>query len=288
MSSVTRSLLNPEHVMRNLTVFLSLLVAFAILSLSESVGQLFGLEKPVSAWGILALGIVLALANIFLISRFSKTVPLKWGKAVAYLTLLSVAGWAFARARTAYVSMPPYLIESISVKTTVNDKEGTSAHLETRAQLKILRDNVVDIVWGGLGSTGVTRNVTVSAITGNFTSTAVQQAGDWQLHLKFSKPPKKGEQVAFVFAFDGVNSEPEPHTYMVHSVTWPTQNLGITLIVPRERPCRTAEAYSEDAITMEAGKHEERPPLLYGDNTELQWTIADPQEGRKYIVICRQ
>jgi hypothetical protein len=272
--------------MRSLTTLLSLLVIFAVVALSGAAGRLFGFEEQVSAWGILALAIILALANVFFINRVGNTVLVKWGGVIAYLTF--IVGIGFFSVYKAYTSTPPYLIESLAIKTTVHDSKGTSGHIETRAQLKILKGDVKNILWGGLGSTGVIRNVTVTALDGDFTSEVTQEAGEWQLNLILPETPQRGQRLAFIFRFDVINSEPEDETYMVHSVTWPTQNLGITLIVPQERPCKAGEAYSEDAIIMKAEKREEHPPLLYKDNTELQWTKADPQEGRSYIVICHQ
>jgi len=272
--------------MRSLTILLSLLVIFAIVSLSGAVGRLFGFEDQVSAWGILALAIILALANIIFINRAGSTLLIKWGGVLAYLTF--VGGIGFFTAYKAYTSTPPYLIESTTIKTIVHDIKGTSGHIEARTQLKILNGNVKNIVWGSLGATGVIKNVTVSALNGEFTSEVTQEAGEWQLNLIFTKSPQRGQHVAFVYGFDVVDSEPEDKTYMVHNVTWPTQNLGITLVVPQERPCKTVEAYSEDAIVMKVDKREEHSPLLYKDNTELQWSKAAPQEGRTYIVMCHQ
>jgi hypothetical protein len=273
-------------IFRYLAIFLSLLVVFAILSLSGTVGRLFGLEDKASAWAILVLGIFLALANAIFITRIGKRPLVRWGGAAAYFIVVCIIGGYSARA--AYVSTPGYLIESISIKTVGTDLEGKSGHFETRVQLKILKSDIHNIFWGGLGSTGVIKNVTVSRLSGDFGSSTTEEAGQWQLHLLFSKPPKRGDRVDFAFGFDILGTEPDDKVYVVHRVLWPTRNLGITIDVPKERPCKTAEAYSGDAIIQGAERREESPPLLSGNNTELQWAKTDLQEGRRYIVICHQ
>jgi hypothetical protein len=272
--------------MRYLAISLSLLVIFAILSLSGTVGRLFGLEDRIGAWAILVPGVLLALASAFFISRVAKTALLRWGGVVFYLIVVCIVGWFSAR--TAYFSTPEYLIQSLSIKTVGTDLEGKSLHSETRVQLKILKSDIHNIFWGGPSSTGVIRNVSVSRLSGDFDSSTTNEAGQWQFHLHFSNPPKRGDRVDFTFGFDILGTEPDDKTYVVHRVLWPTQNLGITIDVPKERPCKSGEAYSADAIIQGVEKREESSPLLSGDNSELQWTRSDPQEGRRYIVICHQ
>jgi hypothetical protein len=272
---------------RYLAIFLTVLVIFAVLSLSGTVGRLFGLEDRLAAWVMLLLGILLALANAIFITRITKRSLARWGGASAYLILVCVIG-ALA-GRSAYVSTPSYIIEGISTKAVGLDIESKSAHFETRAQLKILRSDLHDILWGGLGGTGELRNVTVTRLLGDYGISKTELAGQWQLHLFFSTPPKKGEVVAFEYAFDIIGSEPDNKSLVLYRVDWPTKNLGITIVTtPKARPCKTAEAYSEDAIIFGTDRHEEVPPLLSGDNTQLQWTKTDPQVGRSYIVICHQ
>ena len=190
-------------------------------------------------------------------------------------------------ARAGYLSTPNYLVESLSIKVTVHDLEGTTGHIETSIQLKLLKDNVSEMVWGKLNSTGIEQNLRAEGGE-NVTTKISQQAGEALLKLLFSKPLKRGDRIGFVFEFDVVNSVPESKTYWAHAVTWPTRNLAITLIVPRETPCKTAEAFSEDALVHGDKRRQEHPPAIFEDNSKLQWIIPDPEEGRNYVVVCYQ
>jgi len=272
--------------MRYFALLLSLLVIFAILSLSGTVGRLFGLGDRSGAWAILAFGIVLALANAFSVFRAAKTPRLKWSFAIAFLVVVTIIGTLFAY--SAYRSTPPYIIQSISIKAVGLDPEGKSGHVETRVDLKILKDNIPEIFWGGLGGTGAIKNLSTNRLSGDFDLNTTAEAGQWQLQLRFPKPPKRGDLVSFAFGFDIFGEEPEDKSYVVHRVDWPTQNLGITIQVPQQRPCQKAEAYSANVKIIGADKKAEKQPLLSGDSTQLQWSTSPAQEGRRYIVICQQ
>jgi hypothetical protein len=272
--------------MRYLALLLSLLVIFAILSLSGTVGRLFGLEDRSGAWAILAFGIVLALANAFLVFRTLKTPRWKWGGAIASLVVVGAIGTLSAR--SAYLSTPAYIVESITAKARALDLESKSAHFETRADLRILKDNIHEIFWGGLGGTGDIANLSTNRLNGDFDLNKMAEAGQWQLQLRFSKPPKRGDLVSFAFGFDIIGTEPDDKAQVVHSVTWPTQRLGITIEVPKERPCKRAEAYSAHPSIIGVDRKEELPPLLSGDASQLQWSTSDAQEDRKYVVTCYQ
>jgi len=272
--------------MRYLALLLSLLVIFAILSLSGTVGRLFGLGDRSGGWAILAFGIVLALANAFLVFRTAKTPRWKWGGAIASLVVVAII--ATLSAYSAYRSTPIYIIESLSIKAVGLDLESKSAHLETRADLRILKDDVYEIFWGGLGGTGDIANLSTNRLNGDFDLNKMEQAGQWQLQLRFSKPPRRGDLVSFAFGFDIFGTKPDDKSYVVHRVDWPTQNLGITIQTPPQRPCKKTEAYSADVKIIGQDKKEEKPPQLSGDSTQLQWSTSDAQEGRRYIVICWQ
>jgi hypothetical protein len=265
---------------------LSLLVVFAIISLSGTVGRLFGVGDRSGAWAILAFGILLALANAFLISRVGKTPPWRWAAAIASLVVVGVVGTLSAR--SAYLSTPTYIVESISGKAVALDLESKSAHFETRADLKILKDDIYEIFWGGLGGTGEITNVSTNRLNGDFDLNKTAEAGQWQLQLRFSKPPKRGELISFAFGFDIIGTEPDDKAQVVYPVTWPTQRLGITIEVPKQRPCKKAEAYSAHPSIIGVDRKEELPPLLSGDASQLQWSTSDAQEDRKYVVTCYQ
>jgi len=269
--------------MRYLAIPLNLLVIFAVLPLSATVGRLFGVGDLSGAWPILAFGILLALANAFLISRVGKTSLWRWGPAIASLVVVGLIGTHSARR-----AIPPYIIERLSIKAVGTDLESKSAHFEMRAELKVLKDNVHNIFWGGLGATGEIRNVTIDRLNGDFDLNKVEEGGQWQLQLNFPNPPKRNEVVAFASSFEMLGTEPDNKAYVVHSVNWPTQNLGIIIEVPKQRPCKTAEAFSADVRIIGAERKAEAPPLLSGDSSQLQWSTADAQEGRRYVVICHQ
>ncbi len=272
--------------MRNLTILLSIFVMLVVIWLAGSAGQLFGFADQTSALVVLVLIAILTFANLILISRTNNRLLFKWGGILAYTTF--IIGVGFASAYKGYISTPSYMIQSIAIKTKVYDVQGTTGRIETSVQLKILKSDIKDIAWGGLGATGVIRNVTVQDTGGGFKSEVLQEAGLWQLNLHFTEPPQKGKIITFAFEFDVVGSEPEEDTYMVHDIEWPTQNLQITIDVPGERPCKTVEAYSEEVATIGVDKKPEAAPLLFVNSTELQWSKADPQQGRSYKVICHQ
>ena len=272
--------------MRYLVIPLSLLVVFAILSLSSTVGRLFGLGDRSGAWAILVFGILLALANAFLISRVSKSPLLKWGGANAFLIGVSIIGTLSAH-RT-YLLTPAYIVERLSIKAVGLDLEGKSAHFEMRAELRILKDNVQNIVWSGLGGTGEIKNVSGARLSGDFNLNKTEEAGQWQLQLNFSKPPQRNELVAFASGFDIIGTEPDDKALVMHSVNWPTKDLAITIETPKQRPCKTAEAFSADAKVIGSDRRAEASPLLSGDSSQVQWSTSDAQEGRRYVVICRQ
>ena len=85
-----------------LTIFLSLIVVFAVISLSELVGRLFGLEVRTTAFTILGLCILLVAANLFFIIRLSKTAPIGYGAAAVYLVIVCVAAWGFGAGRISF------------------------------------------------------------------------------------------------------------------------------------------------------------------------------------------
>jgi hypothetical protein len=270
--------------MRSLTVALCVFIVLVVAWLAGSAGQLLGFGDRTSASVVLGLAALLALADLLLINRAGKTRPIKLGGMLACATFL--VGVGLASAYRGYSSTPPYILERVAITARVYDVEGRNGRIETSVQLKILRGGLKDISWGGLGSTGVVKNVIIKDTGEGFKSEVMDKAGEWQLDLHFTEPTRVGQNVTFAFGFDVVDSPPEPDTYMVHDVKWPTENLQITIDVLKERPCETVEAYSEDVALVGADKRPEAPPLLFSNKTELQWSKAFPQEGRSYWVIC--
>ncbi|HJQ35049.1 MAG TPA: hypothetical protein VJ866_23060 [Pyrinomonadaceae bacterium] len=277
------------HTLSALRIFLlafGIIILFATVSLSGAAGRMFGFEDRAGASVMLSLALTLAIANAVIIVKARRTLFRNWAGVVIYPAFL--VGVGAVSAYKAYTSTPPYLIENIAIKVTVHDVAGTTGDAEARVQLKPLRDDVRDIRWGGPSSTGVIKNVAVKRVNGDFTPELMQEGGQWQFSLPFAKPPKRGQRVNFLYSFDVVGAEPEDKTEWVHDVTWPTQNLEIKLIVPKERPCKTVNAYSHKAEQISVDMRDESSPLLFNDNSEVQWAKVNPQEGRSYVVVCHQ
>jgi hypothetical protein len=283
--------------MRNLTISISVFVMLVVVALCGAAGRLLGFVDQTSGWVVLALAAILAVANLILIiiSPAGKLFRFKWGITLGYATFL--IGVGAASVLNSYHNTPLYMIQSIATKTEVYDVEGTKGRIETTVQVKILKDGVEYIRWGGLGATGNIENVAYQGMSGDFNSEVIDKDGQWELTLRFPRPPKKGEFIAFSFGFDVVGAPPGGDTYMDHDVKWPTKNLQIVIKVNQGRPCKTVEAYSVDASApgadvdpsmKKADKQTEPTPLLLINRAELQWSKADPQEGRRYTVVCHQ
>jgi hypothetical protein len=270
--------------MRKLSVVISILGLILVFSLSGVAGRLFGIQEKPSALSILLLAVVLVIVNLLLIRRVSETPRAKWLAEIAYIIL--VLGVGVAVAYYAYSNTPPLMAESVGITVTVENVEATDGHVEANVQYRALKGGLNHLLWGRLGATGVIKNVKTRDLQVGYRSEVTEVAGEWQLNLIFPESLKKGQRFTFSFEFDVRGSPPEENVYWIHSVTEPTQNLAITIIVPSGRPCRGAMAQSEDTGHVDSDVQTEQPPLLWNDNTKLTWTQANPRQGRSYKVIC--
>jgi hypothetical protein len=275
--------------MRGFSLLLTVLVILAILSLSQAAGRLLGSGDYLSASLLFVLIVFLAAVNVLLIWRFGETIVAVGRSGTAYLIifyLIVVSALGFPVAYRSYVSAPQFLIESIAIAVTVNDIQGTSGHIEADTRFRVLRSGLDHILWGNLGATGTIKDVTVRNLDPQYRYHITEQAGQRQVNLLFPNRLSKGQQVTFVLGFDVVGSEPGGDVYWEHDVTFPTQNLQMTITVPKGRPCKSADARSEDVGVIGAKPRDEPPPLISEDHTRLTWTRTEPQEGRAYIVTC--
>lgn len=265
----------------------SLVALFTIISLFGAAGQFFGFGEWANAAVALLLAVALILANAYLIKKFGQTLlRAKWGSLVAYLIFIVCAG--VAATIQSYNATPEYQIENLDIKVIVHDVEGTTGDVETKVQIKFLKNGVNEIIWGGIGSTGVIKDVTANRLEGDFIVEPLTEGGLWQVRLHFTNPPKKGQQVGFVFRQHIVGAEPENHIEYVYQVKQPTKNLQMVFVPPKERPCKMAAAYSGDAFVLDDKLSAEHMPTLYNDNIELLWSKANPEQGKRYVVVCKQ
>jgi hypothetical protein len=216
---------------RAFSVALALIGLFAIASLSEAAGRLFGLMDWAGAAGVSLMAAVLVAAGVLFIKRVKLAPRTRWGIIIAYLTF--VCGVA---AFSAYDSYPAFELENLDIDVKVHDAEGKTGTVETRVGLKFVKDGVQEVIWGGPTATGEINNVNVRGLSGDFKTKVTAQDEEWQFHLLFSKPPAKGERAEFDFTFDVSGSAPDEPIFWEHYVTWPTHNLQMALHVPRSAP----------------------------------------------------
>jgi|SRR6478609_2306546 len=261
------------------------LMLFSIVSLASAAGRLAGYEGLQASLGLVVFSaLLLTGANAYLVYRSATDHRSKWIGAVLVSTF--VAAIACGGAYWSYTTTPPYLIQSLAETATIEDVLGARGHIEGDIEIKVVKDGLKEIVWGNLGSTGVIKNPSFRAIGFPSSSRVVQEAGSWQASLKFQPPLHKGQLITVVLGFDVTDSPPDNKVELKHSVSWPTKNLQLTIVVPKERRCQRAEAESENANEIAGQTRHEDAPFLSESNTRITWARADVLEGRAYVLTC--
>jgi len=259
-------------------------VALVVLSLSQATGRVIGYGRQQTTITLFLLLFCVIGAGSFLIYRQVSEKRFHVRIWTSLLTLLTVA--ASVLAYSSYVTTPPFLVESITATARVYDLEARTGRIEGDNTLRVLKNNLSEILWGGIGSTGLTGRPSLSIADNVGTARVVQEAGEWQARLEFNPPLHKGQRASFHLQFEVTGSNPEPVVYLKQEVRLPTESMQLNIVVPSERPCKRVDTYSEDVEEIGAKRRPESAPFLYENGGRVSWSSSNPQEGRAYVLNC--
>jgi len=261
---------------------LCLAVIVTTLALSLAAGRLYAFATGLSSLAV-AGTVVLIAALMGLVLRYASRMP-KRGAIVVRALMPFLAICSFTLAYGAYSTSPPYIIESLAITASVADLLGTTGHAEAHIQSRVLHNSLSLIEWGPLGATGDIKNVEFNALGLKLDSGVRTENGQEFAFIKLGDGVKRGQRLNLLLDFDIVNSKSEDIVYWTHDVSFPTENLQIGLVVPSERPCKGVRAESQPIAGGEI--RFEVPPFLTDRGTRVTWAKANPDNGRRYTVLC--